>query len=118
MRARLGDPALADEAGALTGYEIHAGRAEAALRCCNPAPRWPTAPDGAGAADGRIWGTHLHGLLHNDDFRRAWLRSLGWQRGRPAAGPTANGRRRHTTGWPTHWKPRWTKADSMRIIGL
>ncbi|MCS7219855.1 MAG: cobyric acid synthase [Anaerolineae bacterium] len=64
----------------LTGYEIHAGEA---------APPTPLlvlerqdgsrALDGACSASGRIWGTHLHGLFHNDGFRRAWLRSLGWR---------------------------------------
>jgi adenosylcobyric acid synthase len=64
----------------LTGYEIHAGQAE------TPAPLLELRRtdgshtlDGAAAPDGRIWGTHLHGLFHNDDFRRAWLASLGWR---------------------------------------
>jgi adenosylcobyric acid synthase len=64
----------------LTGYEIHAGQAE------TPAPLLELRRadsshtlDGTAAPDGRIWGTHLHGLFHNDDFRRAWLASLGWQ---------------------------------------
>ncbi|MEJ5199313.1 MAG: cobyric acid synthase, partial [Anaerolineae bacterium] len=64
----------------LTGYEIHAGEAK------TPAPLLALerqdgsrALDGACSADGRIWGTHLHGLFHNDGFRRAWLRSLGWR---------------------------------------
>ena len=68
------------EGTTLTGYEIHAGRAE------TDAPLLhirrldgETADDGASTADGRVWGTHLHGLFHNDGFRRAWLASLGWQ---------------------------------------
>ncbi|MCD1262008.1 hypothetical protein B5M42_024815 [Paenibacillus athensensis] len=32
--------------------------------------------DGAAARDGRIWGTYVHGILHNDDFRRAWLNRI------------------------------------------
>jgi len=63
----------------LTGYEIHAGQAE------TPAPLLQIrrsdgeiTHDGAAASDGRTWGTHLHGLFHNDCFRRAWLSSLGW----------------------------------------
>lgn len=66
-------------AASLTGYEIHAGEAQAAapileLRRQNG----EVAFDGASSADGRVWGAHLHGLFHNDDFRRAWLASLGW----------------------------------------
>lgn len=64
----------------LAGYEIHAGEAT------TPTPLLALerqdgsrASDGACAADGRIWGTHLHGLFHNDGFRRAWLSSLGWR---------------------------------------
>lgn len=70
------------EADGLSGYEIHAGQA------ATPAPLFEirrgdgtAALDGAAAADGRIWGTHLHGLFHNDAFRRAWLEGLGWRGG-------------------------------------
>jgi adenosylcobyric acid synthase len=71
-------PWLAQAEG-LIGYEIHAGQAT------TPAPLLDirrsdgeVAHDGAASAAGRIWGTHLHGLFHNDGFRRAWLASLGW----------------------------------------
>ncbi|OGO35168.1 MAG: hypothetical protein A2W35_13570 [Chloroflexi bacterium RBG_16_57_11] len=29
--------------------------------------------------DGHIWGCYLHGIFASTHFRRAWLRSLGWQ---------------------------------------
>jgi adenosylcobyric acid synthase len=38
-----------------------------------------TAEDGCLSPDGRIWGCYLHGIFANDDFRRGWLRQLGWQ---------------------------------------
>ncbi len=70
----------------LVGYEIHAGQA------ATPAPLLEirrqggeTALDGVCTPDARIWGTHLHGLFHNDTFRQAWLGSLGW---RPAGAAT------------------------------
>ncbi|MBW7473185.1 cobyric acid synthase [Paenibacillus oenotherae] len=38
--------------------------------------------EGCVSEDGRVWGTFLHGVLHNDDLRRGWLnrmrRDLGW----------------------------------------
>jgi adenosylcobyric acid synthase len=81
-----------DDAGEMVGYEIHAGQAHAArpllkIRRANGQELM----DGARSADGRIWGTHLHGLFRNDAFRRAWLASLGW---RPAPGQDARPARR------------------------
>lgn len=81
VRARLcGALPWAEAETELCGYEIHMGHA------ATPAPLLmiyrPTGevvPDGAATDDGRVWGTHLHGLFFNDAFREAWLRSLGWQ---------------------------------------
>lgn len=57
----------------LSGYEIHNGRTHSSSA-------WLTAAstqDGAYTGDGHIWGCYLHGLFHNDLFRRAWLSKLG-----------------------------------------
>ena len=35
--------------------------------------------DGAQDATGRVWGTYLHGIFENAEFRRKWLMQLGWQ---------------------------------------
>lgn len=67
----------------ITGYEIHMGRSYPAGESLSPLclihgeteGHW----DGAVAANGRVWGTYLHGLFDNDHLRHAWLRSLGWQ---------------------------------------
>ena len=62
----------------LLGYEIHHGRV---ARC--DAPAWFTA--GAttqGIADGAVFGTHWHGLLDNDAFRRQWLADAAAAAGR------------------------------------
>ncbi|XID94008.1 cobyric acid synthase [Paenibacillaceae bacterium WGS1546] len=77
---------------AIEGYEIHMGKtsftgetehphlvrdmrepeAEAALR-----------PEGARTSDGKAWGTYVHGILHNDAYRRDWLNAIrrdkGWE---------------------------------------
>ncbi|MFC4103468.1 cobyric acid synthase [Paenibacillus xanthanilyticus] len=37
--------------------------------------------EGCSSADGRVWGTFLHGVLHNDAFRRAWLNRVRTSRG-------------------------------------
>ena len=53
----------------LAGYEIHHGQV---VRCTEAT--WFEADGGAhGYVRGRVFGTHWHGLLDNDDFRRNWL---------------------------------------------
>jgi adenosylcobyric acid synthase len=55
----------------LTGYEIHHGRV---TRCAEQS--WFASgaePHPQGVVRGAVFGTHWHGLLDNDDFRRAWL---------------------------------------------
>ena len=69
------------------GYEIHLGQAqarEALFRITSREGKSASALDGACSEDGMVWGCHLHGLLENDELRRAWLRSLGV---RPAEEP-------------------------------
>jgi adenosylcobyric acid synthase len=65
--------------GPLRGYEIHCGQSDS--RCPWLSIRRSGAPgmpmDGACSDDGRVWGCYLHGLFANDDFRKAWLASLG-----------------------------------------
>ena len=34
--------------------------------------------DGAVSGDGKIWGTYLHGIFENDDFRKHFLTFHGW----------------------------------------
>ncbi len=58
------------------GYEIHLGRTEGP-GCARPALFIEGRPDGAVSADGRVWGTYLHGLFGDDAFRAAFLASLG-----------------------------------------
>jgi adenosylcobyric acid synthase len=66
----------------LTGYEIHHGRLS---RCAEESWFGPQADhDGEthGVMRGAVFGTHWHGLLDNDDFRRAWLTRVADAAGR------------------------------------
>lgn len=81
-----------DRSVELAGYEIHMGQAETPSPLFELyRPNGEVTLDGAATVDGRVWGTHLHGLFHNDPFRWAWLRSLGWQPS--TAGTSATARR-------------------------
>lgn len=62
----------------LSGYEIHHGRVS---RCGEDG--WFDA-DGAvqGYLRGAVFGTHWHGLLDNDEFRRGWLTAVAAAAGR------------------------------------
>ncbi|TDA69450.1 MAG: cobyric acid synthase [Clostridia bacterium] len=69
------------------GYEIHHGHTRL-LDGCHPAFSLEGAGEGAVSADGRCWGTYLHGLFDNDAFRRHFLNVLRQRRGlAPKAGP-------------------------------
>ena len=60
------------------GYEIHHGRV---THTADPA--WLTIEgDDEGSARAAIWGTHVHGLLESDGFRRTWLTEVAARAGR------------------------------------
>lgn len=74
----------------ITGYEIHMGRTEIddlddqRERIASLSPLFHMADqtsEGLCDANGRIWGTYLHGVFHNDEFRRQWLNILRGRRG-------------------------------------
>jgi len=60
------------------GYEIHHGRV---VRCTDP-PLVHTPTAGEGSDAGTVLGTHWHGLLENDGFRRVLLARVAAQAGR------------------------------------
>lgn len=60
-------------------------RAEAGADQATAAVESPLAQEGASTADGKIWGTYVHGILHNDELRHAWLNVIRSDRGIPAA---------------------------------
>ena len=61
---------------AMEGYEIHIGRTDGPDRA-RPFAHVAGQPEGAMTADGRIMGSYLHGMFAGDDFRAAFLKSLG-----------------------------------------
>jgi len=62
------------------GYEIHHGRTES--RGTQPLLRRKDGEKiGAGSADGRLWGTYLHGIFDADGFRRWFIDRLRVRRG-------------------------------------
>jgi adenosylcobyric acid synthase len=60
----------------LEGYEIHLGRTSGP-DCLRPAVTINGIADGATSADGKVFGTYLHGLFGADAFRGRFLESLG-----------------------------------------
>ncbi len=61
---------------AVSGYEIHLGQSDGP-DTSRPFARVGARPDGAVSADGLVMGSYLHGLFHEDEFRAAFLASLG-----------------------------------------
>lgn len=71
----------------VAGYEIHMGRmreirdARPVFKLIGSESDTPEHEDGAQSSDGRIWGTHVHGLFDADAFRRWWLNRLRQRKG-------------------------------------
>ncbi|UGT58452.1 cobyric acid synthase [Nocardia asteroides] len=84
LEIEFADPKIARQATGTAGpipvggYEIHHGRVEHS----GDTP-WLII-DGApeGSVREAIWGTHVHGLLESDKFRRAWLTQVAARAGR------------------------------------
>jgi adenosylcobyric acid synthase len=62
----------------LSGYEIHHGR----LSRCAEETWFAQDAEPHGVVRGAVFGTHWHGLLDNDDFRRGWLSRVADAAGR------------------------------------
>ncbi len=61
------------------GYEIHMGRTELTGEGRALYSRDDGSCDGAVSANGKIWGSYMHGIFDNITLRRAFLISLDWQ---------------------------------------
>ena len=60
--------------GMIEGYEIHSGVSEYG-EGGKPLFVINGKGDGAVSSGGRVWGTYIHGIFDNDDFRRAFVMS-------------------------------------------
>ena len=72
----------------LSGYEIHMGQTifqdgSSAFRITETPQGATDHLDGILNKDGSVMGTYLHGMFHNDEFRRAFLNSLRKRWGLP-----------------------------------
>jgi adenosylcobyric acid synthase len=78
-----GQGVWASASGAVvSGYEIHMGATQDMSNSANGVAAFLELngrSDGAISGDGRIVGTYLHGLFHNDGVRESLLRGFGWQ---------------------------------------
>ncbi len=72
--------------GKISGYEIHMGRTDMK----NTSPLFTIVKkedqnvcieDGAISKDGRVWGTYIHGIFDNDEFRRGFMSHLRKRKG-------------------------------------
>ncbi|WP_238655121.1 cobyric acid synthase [Paenibacillus piscarius] len=86
LRLNIAAPETTEEPS-VTGYEIHMGTTmnhdPSSVRSLFTlqGPDGHAVPEGWGTPDGRIWGSYLHGLFHNDALRRSWLDGLRTAKG-------------------------------------
>lgn len=71
----------------VTGYEIHMGRTELAsgvrpaFRVLESSGKKVSTPDGAVSRDGLVFGTYIHGIFDEDEFRRRLINNLRRKKG-------------------------------------
>mgnify|MGYP004710730213 CR=1 FL=1 len=71
---------LFPEVVAVKGYEVHSGRTRVLGRV-EPFAKINSENDGAVSADGRVWGTYLHGVFDEGAARETLLKRIGHQIG-------------------------------------
>lgn len=115
---------------AITGYEIHMGRTRFLEPVSHPFRirihdardlREPYHPDGVVTANGRILGTYIHGILHNDALRRSWLNAIRADKGWapvPEAAPFQHLREAAFDRLAAHVREHLDMARIYAMIGL
>lgn len=73
------------------GYEIHMGRTEntenSVLQLSNRLQEKCNEMDGCVNENGTVWGTYLHGIFDNDDFRNSMLDNIRKMANKPCIAP-------------------------------
>ena len=103
------------------GYEIHQGEtlcgaaARPLLRLTRRSGALADLDDGAVSADGRVWGTYLHGLFDDETVRRALLAPLRAGAGMPTPPAVSASLEAELDRLADHLQ---THLDMARIFGL
>ena len=92
----------------LSGYEIHLGRTTGP-DCLRPSAVINGVEDGATSADGKVFGTYLHGLFGADASAQKFLESLGIGAAASTTAPRSSAR---WTRSPRIWKSTSTATRS------
>ena len=74
--------------------------------------------DGAVSADGRVFGTYLHGVFDNCHFRRPFLNRIREEKGLAPAGGNSRRRRTPSTCWRTIWMQHLDMERLFDLCGL
>ena len=87
------------------GYEIHNGRLrpdpgmEPLFRFEQRIAPWGPCDDGLASPDGRVWGTHLHGIFDEPRFRSWWVNRLRQRAGFSESGEAASAAQQDPYDW-------------------
>ncbi|GAX89222.1 cobyric acid synthase CobQ [Effusibacillus lacus] len=102
------------------GYEIHMGRSERGN--VRPFARLCSAngvhEDGAVNRDGTVIGTYLHGILHNDEWRRSFLDGIRVKKGLLPIGKTTSNYKRRMEAFDQWADAVETAIDMDRLLSI
>ncbi|WP_240762456.1 cobyric acid synthase [Paenibacillus thalictri] len=105
----------------IEGYEIHMGQTTWLTPQAAPLFELNGGTDGAISEDGLVWGTYLHGVFHNDAFRRSWLNEVRSAKGLPPVTEVVSFHSRKTAAFDRladHVRAHVDMAKLYDIIGM
>ncbi|MCF4151244.1 cobyric acid synthase [Dethiosulfovibrio sp. F2B] len=98
------------------GYEIHMGRTDSPIKDGLFLLENGDL-DGIADPEGLHWGTYLHGIFDLPDFRRSWLRSIGWRESGHGIS-LGQHRNRAFDRLADHMEEHMDMGELRRIVGL